>query len=401
MNSSDLLIVGAGIVGLSAAYRFTQTHPDLKVCVIEKERDVALHQTGRNSGVIHSGIYYRPGSLKAKTCLAGRRKLIDFCDQFSVPYETCGKVIVAVENLELPRLQALYERGLGNGVSCSFFSPEELKEREPHVTGMRALFVPDAGIVDYAQVCRALKEDLVRKGHTVLLETSFGSMKRHHGELVVLTNQGEIRSKVMLNCAGLYSDRIARSCDQAVEAKIIPFRGEYYKFLDGAPSLCRHLIYPVPDPDFPFLGVHFTRMIDGTVECGPNAVFAFAREGYSNRTIDIGELFESCTYPGFLRLAKKHWRMGLEELRRSFSKGLFVEALQRLIPDTRAEYLMAAPSGVRAQALSRQGALLDDFAIEESACAVHVINAPSPAATASFEIAEELVKKISLKLDRD
>ncbi len=348
-HRADVAIVGGGIVGLATAWQLTRRYPGKRVIVLEKEAEVAHHQTGHNSGVLHSGIYYKPGSLRAINCREGKLAMQEFCEQEGLPYDVCGKVIVAVEEAELPALERIYERGQANGVKCEMIDAGRLKELEPHAAGVRAIHVPEAGIVDYKEVCRRLAEKLKEAGGEILLHSKVRGMPQHNGRVVLETTQGDCEADYVVNCTGLYSDRVTKLSGQKVNAKIVPFRGEYYELLPEAEHLCRNLIYPVPDPSFPFLGVHFTRMIHGGVECGPNAVLAFAREGYKKTDINLRDLFESLTYPGFLRLAKKHWRMGLYEQWRSFSKGAFVKALQRLIPEIRGEHLKPAPAGVRAQ----------------------------------------------------
>ncbi len=394
-HRADVAIIGGGIVGLATAWQLTRQYPGKRVIVLEKEAEVAHHQTGHNSGVLHSGIYYKPGSLRAINCREGKVAMQQFCEQEGLPYDVCGKVIVAVEEAELPALERIYERGQANGVKCDLVDADRLKELEPHAAGVRAIHVPEAGIVDYKEVCRRLAEKLKEADGEILLHSKVRSMPEHNGRVLLETTQGDCEADYAVNCTGLYSDRVTKLSGQNVNAKIVPFRGEYYELVPEAEHLCRNLIYPVPDPSFPFLGVHFTRMIHGGVECGPNAVLAFAREGYKKTDINLRDLFESLTYPGFLRLAIKHWKMGLYEQWRSFSKGAFVKALQRLIPEIRREHLKTAPAGVRAQALNREGSLVDDFLIVESDRIINVCNAPSPAATASLNIGRLIVEKLA------
>lgn len=394
-HRADVAIVGGGIVGLATAWQLTRQYPEKRVLVLEKEADLAHHQTGHNSGVLHSGIYYKPGSLKAINCREGKLAMQTFCEEEGLPYDICGKVIVAVEESELPALEKIYERGQANGVKCEMIDVPRLRELEPHAAGIKAIHVPESGIVDYKQVCQRLGEKIQEAGGEIKLSCKVRGMPQHNGRVVLESTQGDFEADYVVNCAGLHSDRVTKLSGQAVEAKIVPFRGEYYELRPEAEYLCRNLIYPVPDPKFPFLGVHFTRMIHGGIECGPNAVLAFAREGYKKTDINLGDLFESLTYPGFLRLAAKHWKMGLGEQWRSFSKGAFVKALQRLMPDIRKEHLHAAPAGVRAQALSPEGSLVDDFWIVESERVVNVCNAPSPAATASLNIGRLIVEKLA------
>lgn len=397
-NVADLVVIGGGIVGLATAYRFTQRHPDRQVIVLEKEPQVAAHQTGNNSGVLHSGIYYKPGSLKAENCRNGKLAMEEFCGEHDIDYDICGKVIVAVAESEIPALERIYERGQANGVSCSLIEKERLAEIEPHSAGIRAIHVPEAGIVNYRQVCEKLSELIEAQGQRIVFGAKVKGLRRSDGHTVVETTAGAFETRQAVNCAGLYCDHIARAGGARPEAKIVPFRGEYYELRPESHHLCKHLIYPVPDPSFPFLGVHFTRMIQGGVECGPNAVLAFAREGYRKSNIHLGELAESLTYPGFLRLALKYWKTGMGEMWRSFSKAAFVRALQRLMPEIKAEDMHPAPAGVRAQALTRAGALVDDFLIQDHEQTVHVLNAPSPGATASLNIGNHVVDQLDQQL---
>ncbi len=391
----SVIIIGGGIVGLATALHLQRTNPDLRLSILEKEPDLGQHQTGHNSGVLHTGIYYKPGSLKAKTCTAGRLAMIDFCAQHGIRHEVCGKVVVAVAPDELPRLHKLHERAKANGVTCALIPPERLAELEPHAKGVEALHVPEAGIADYPGVVRKMAELLRAAGASIHTDTRVRGLREGSQEVLLQTTRGEMQADQVINCAGLHSDRVAGYGGKRPAAKIIPFRGEYYKLTPGSPELCRNLIYPVPDPAFPFLGVHFTRMVNGEVEAGPNAVLAFAREGYSKLKINPRDLLESLTYPGFLRLASKYWRVGAGEMWRSVSKKAFVHALQRLVPAVRPEHLEAAPAGVRAQAISRDGAMVDDFLIERSERIVHVCNAPSPAATASLMIGQTIAADLS------
>jgi (S)-2-hydroxyglutarate dehydrogenase len=396
-HRADVAIIGGGIIGLASAWQLTRRHPGKTVLILEKEADLAHHQTGHNSGVLHSGIYYKPGSLKAINCREGKLAMQAFCKEEGLPYDVCGKVIVAVDESELLALERIYERGQANGVQCEIIDQPRLKELEPHAAGIKAIHVPEAGIVDYKQVCQRLAEKIQSAGGEIVTLCKVRGMPRHNGRVVLETTQGDFEADYVINCAGLHSDRVTRLSGQPVEAKIVPFRGEYYELLPEAEHLCRNLIYPVPDPKFPFLGVHFTRMIHGGIECGPNAVLAFAREGYKKTDINLRDLFESLTYPGFLRMAMKHWRMGLGEQWRSISKGAFVKALQRLMPEIKKEHLRPAPAGVRAQALNREGSLVDDFVIAESERVLNVCNAPSPAATASLNIGRLIVEKLATR----
>lgn len=394
----DVAIVGAGIVGLATAYHLTEAYPALSVVILEKEAAVAMHQTGRNSGVIHSGIYYRPGSLKARNCREGKRALTAFCDREGVPYEMCGKVIVAVGEEERPGLHAILKRGRENGISCELIGPERLKELEPHAVGVEAIHVPEAGIADYKGIACRLAEIVEERGHAVKTNAEVVGMDVRPKVVILHTAAGDVEARHVVSCAGLYADRVAELSGDDPQMQIVPFRGEYYELKPQARHLCNDLIYPVPDPAFPFLGVHFTRMIDGRIECGPNAVLAFAREGYTFGTVNARELAETLVYPGFRRLARRHWRMELYEIWRSLSKRAFVRTLQRLIPEVTAHDLVDAPSGVRAQAVLPNGDLADDFVITASGRVLNVCNAPSPAATSCLKIGEEIVGRLSPQL---
>ena len=395
MTSNEIIIIGGGIVGLATAYSLCRRYPDRHITILEKEAQLAAHQTGRNSGVLHSGIYYKPNSLKAVNCRTGKQMMEDFCEREGIPFEICGKVIVATDESEIPAMEMLYERGQANGVQCELIGRERLLELEPHVlNGIKAIHVPEAGIVDYVQVCTRLADILREHGHTILTGARVTSIVEESDSVTAVTTVGDFRASYLVNCAGLQSDRVTKMSAGSAPAQIIPFRGEYFELKPEAQHLCKALIYPVPDPGFPFLGVHFTRMITGGVECGPNAVLAFAREGYHLTDINGRELWETLTYPGFRKLAGRYWKTGMGEMWRSASKRAFVKALQRLVPEIRAEHLEPAPAGIRAQALAPDGALLDDFAFQESSRIVNVINAPSPAATSSLSIAESVVDKL-------
>ncbi len=399
MKKADVIIVGAGIVGLATAYSLVKKNPGLKVIILEKENSLAKHQTGHNSGVLHSGIYYKPGSLKAKNCREGKLAMEQFCCENEIDYDICGKVIVAVEKKELPAMENIYKRGRDNGISCELIDQKRLNELEPHASGVGAIHVPEAGIVNYRQVCEKLAKIIVEKESEIFTGSKVTSIKSQSNSVIVEATQinQPIEGKWLINCAGLYSDKVT-SLTQNPDVKIIPFRGEYFELKTEAHHLCKNLIYPVPDPNFPFLGVHFTHMIDGTVECGPNAVLAGAREGYKKTDINFGELMETITYPAFWKIALKYWQTGLGEMHRSISKSAFVKALQRLVPDIRAEHLEEAPAGIRAQALSPDGKLVDDFLIQQNGRVVNVCNAPSPAATASLNIGRLIVEQyISLE----
>lgn len=394
MRHFDVAIIGGGIVGLATAWQLSQSRPELKSIILEKESNLGEHQTGHNSGVLHSGIYYKPGSLKAVNCRLGKLAMEKFCREQEIAHEICGKVIVALNADELPELQKIYERGIANGVSCEMISAERLRELEPHAAGIKAIHVPEAGIVNYRQVCDRLGRMLQDLGNEILTGACVTKVRQASPVSTIITTKGEFNATLVVNCAGLHSDRVTKLSGDRPPAKIVPFRGEYFELKPEAEYLCRNLIYPVPNPSFPFLGVHFTRMIGGGIECGPNAVLALAREGYSKTSINLRDLTESLTYPGFLKLAARHWRMGIGEIWRSFSKKAFVRALQRLMPEIRAEHLVPAPSGVRAQAVLPDGSLVDDFLIVEGQHVIHVNNAPSPAATASLNIGRLITEKI-------
>ena len=388
----DFAIIGGGIVGLATAWQLTQLKPGVKLAVLEKESMLAFHQTGRNSGVIHSGIYYKPGSLRARNCRAGKAALEAFCDEHGVAWQRTGKVIVATHTHQLPQLQMIFERGQQNGVECTVIGIDRLKELEPHCTGISAIHVPESGIVDYPGMCQKLGSLLLAANAEIHLNCQVISINQQTDFVRLHTSKGDIEASQVINCGGLYSDRIARQSGQKMRERIVPFRGEYFELKPEAHHLCRTLIYPVPDPRFPFLGVHFTRMIHGGVECGPNAVFALAREGYNWRTINLRDVFESITYPGFLKLVASNWKTGLGEVWRSLSKAAFVKALQQLVPEIRAEHLESAPAGVRAQALGLDGKLLDDFVILRHERVINVCNAPSPAATAALNIGRHIAE---------
>jgi (S)-2-hydroxyglutarate dehydrogenase len=398
MPSTDVLIIGGGIVGLATAYNLLQAKPGLSVVLLEKEAKLAQHQTGHNSGVLHSGIYYKPGSLKAKNCLTGRKAMLDFCTREGIDFKICGKVIVAVGPEELPRIDALYERSKAHGLPCELIGPERLHEIEPHAAGLKALHLPSTGIVDYRAVCVRLGELDAKLGAQVLTRAAVSGLRESSNDVVVQSAAGDFTARYVINCAGLHSDRLVRMGGGQSPARIVPFRGEFFRLKPEAEHLCRALIYPLPDPQFPFLGVHFTRTAWGDVECGPNAVLAFAREGYRKRDINLGDLFESLTYPGFIKLAFKYWRMGAGEMWRSYNKAAFVKALQRMMPEITADDLVSAPAGVRAQAVGPDGSMVDDFTFAETPRIIHVVNAPSPAATASLSIGQSIVEKLASRL---
>jgi L-2-hydroxyglutarate oxidase LhgO len=388
----NLIVIGAGIVGLAVALEACRRFPALRILVLEKEPQVAQHQTGHNSGVIHSGIYYKPGSLKACLCVAGAKAMVEFCAEHAIPHEVCGKVIVATTAEELPPLEELRRRAGANGLSgVREIGPEELREYEPNARGVRALFVPSTGITNFAQVCRKYAELIRQSDGTVLTDARAEAIVRSDNEVTIETPRGAFSASAAINCAGLYSDRIARMAGDDPGLMIVPFRGEYYDLLPERASLVRSLIYPVPDPRFPFLGVHFTRRITGTVDTGPNAVLALRREGYKRTEISLSDLFSYLAFPGFWRMSAKNWRYGVSEYHRSLSKQAFVRALQTLVPDVRSNDLVAGGSGVRAQALKPDGTLVDDFHFVPSRNMLHVLNVPSPAATASLTIAKTII----------
>lgn len=391
---SDAIVVGAGIVGLATARALAVRHR-LAVTVLEKEPEVARHQTGHNSGVVHSGLYYRPGSAKAALSAAGREALYRYCAERGIPHERCGKLVVATSPEEVARLDALAERGRANGLGglCRL-SPGEMREREPHVAGLAGLLVPETGIVDFRAVCRAFAADLGAAGGSVRFGAPCRRVRTGSSEVVVETPAGAFRASALVNCAGLQSDRVARLAGERPAVRIVPFRGDYYLLHPERRGLVRHLIYPVPDPELPFLGVHFTRRVDGSVEAGPNAVLAWKREGYGRASFSLGDSLETLAFPGLWRMAGGYLRIGWEEYRRAWSRRLFVRSLQRLVPEIGEGDVVRGGSGVRAQALDRSGRLLDDFHLLAGERALHVLNAPSPAATASLAIGEEVAARV-------
>jgi (S)-2-hydroxyglutarate dehydrogenase len=400
VDKAKVLIIGGGIVGLATALRILQARPDTRLTLIEKESSIAQHQTGHNSGVIHSGLYYKPGSLKALNCHTGYQQMLDFCREHSIPHEICGKIVVATTPAELLGLDELHRRGLANGLTgLQFLQPEEIREKEPHCVGLRGLFVPQTGIVDYSIVAIKYAELLTEMGADIVLGKTVVDIKRKGKQLQVIGPTCTWTGQVVVVCSGLHSDRLARKSEPNLPLRILPFRGEYYKFTASAPKLVNHLIYPVPDPAFPFLGVHFTRMVGGGVECGPNAVFALGREAYKKTDINLYDLWESLAWPGFRTVATKYWRTGLGEYHRSFSKKAFVKALQKLIPEIQAQHLEPGGAGIRAQACDRQGNLLDDFDIRKDGNIIHVCNAPSPAATASLAIGKTISDHVLARLN--
>jgi L-2-hydroxyglutarate oxidase len=397
MQQAAVAIIGGGILGLTTAYHLTQRFPERRIVLLEKEASLAQHQTGHNSGVLHSGIYYKPGSLKALNCREGKQAMEAFCAAEGIDYEICGKVIVATNAAELPALERIYERGQANGVRCAILDKEHLHELEPAAAGIKAIHVPESGIVNYRQVCQRLAARIEERGGHIVTNAQVTAIHHHAGEVAVESSAGEVTAQYVVNCAGLHSDRVTAMSGQKPAVKIVPFRGEYYTVKPHAQHLCRNLIYPVPDPSFPFLGVHFTRMIEGGVECGPNAVLAFAREGYTKADINVMDLLDTLTYSGFLKLAAKYWQTGLGEMWRSFSKAAFVRALQHLVPAVQEDDLEPAPAGIRAQAIAPDGSMVDDFLIQETDRMVNVCNAPSPAATASLNIGRLIVDKLATR----
>ena len=390
----DFAIVGGGIVGLSTGMAIYERFPNAKVVVIEKEPAVAQHQTGHNSGVIHSGIYYKPGSFKARFARQGSQSMREFCQKYRIKHDICGKVIVATKPEELPLLENLYQRGLENELTIQKITPDQLKEIEPHVNGLAAIRVPMAGIVNYRQVSEKFAEIIKENGGEIRLNTKVEKIHEELNLVTIETNRGTITANMVINCAGLHSDRVAEAAGYKTDMKIVPFRGEYFKLKPEKRYLVKHLIYPVPNPKFPFLGVHFTRMISGEVDAGPNAVLSFKREGYKKTDFNAKDLTEVLTYGGFWKLAGKFMKEGLEEYVRSFSKKQFTKSLQELIPEIQEDDLIPAPAGVRAQALKYDGNMVDDFHIIMGKQSIHVCNAPSPAATASIEIGKEVVRRI-------
>ena len=399
-RETDLLIIGAGIVGLATALEATRRFPKIRPLVVDKEPRVAAHQTGHNSGVIHSGIYYKTGSLKARNCVAGAASMKRFCQEQGITYEECGKLVVATSEEEVPRLIALHERGKANGVpGLRTMERDEFREIEPHCVGLRALHVPSTGIVDYTVVAQKYAELVQQAGGEIVLGAKVVGLRDADGNNIVETSTRTFRARYLINCAGLYSDAITRMAGLETNLEIVPFRGEYYEVRLERRHLIRNLIYPVPDPRFPFLGVHFTRRVNGSVEAGPNALLAFRREGYTGAAPDLNEAVETLRYPGFWKMARKYWRMGMAEQYRSWVKPAFTKALQKMVPELQESDLTAGGSGVRAQAVDANGNLLDDFHFVHSGRMIHVCNVPSPAATASLEIGREIVDMMTRRFD--
>jgi L-2-hydroxyglutarate oxidase LhgO len=396
MKQWDVVIIGAGILGLSTALQLLNEHPHLQIAILEKEAAVARHQTGHNSGVIHSGIYYKPGSLKAQNCISGIKQLLEFCDKHEIRYDLCGKVIVATSPEELPRLEELERRGKANGVEgLEMIGPERLKEIEPAAAGIKALYSPKTGIIDYVKVAQTYASEFQRLGGVLLTSQCVKSIgKTKEGLHVIQTDHQAFVARMLINCAGFYADRIAHLTEKEVTPKqIIPFRGEYYELVPEKRSLIKGLIYPVPDPKFPFLGVHLSRTIEGFVEAGPNAVLALSREGYTKNAISLKDSWDILTYKGFWRMAARYWRVGLYELYRSYSKKAFLRSLQKLVPELQGQDLVPTQSGVRSQVITKEGKMVDDFLLVEKPGIIHVLNAPSPAATASLAIGSYIASR--------
>ena len=391
MQIYDIVIIGGGIVGLSTAMKMSQKYPDLKIAVIEKEDDFALHQTGHNSGVIHAGIYYKPGSQKGNFCYAGSKELRKYCDFKGIEYELCGKLIVATNTKELEMLKELHSRGLANGVDgLRMIDKDEIKEIEPYASGLGALHSPNTGIVDYRLVAKSYAEDAGKQGVDLYTSCQFIGYKLINGKTYLNTTQGDFQTEWTINCGGLYADKIAGKMDVDSDTRIIPFRGEFYSITPEKSSMIKGLIYPVPQPELPFLGVHFTKRVDGTIEAGPNAVLAFAREGYRKTDVNMIDLVEYLRFSGFWRMSATHWKTGIGEQWRSLFKKVFAKSLQKLVPDIKEEDLCNPSAGVRAQAVSFRGEIVQDFKILPGPKSIHVLNAPSPAATASLIIGEEI-----------
>jgi L-2-hydroxyglutarate oxidase LhgO len=387
----DVIVIGAGIIGLSSAMEISRRHPGRRILILDKEARPGVHQSGHNSGVIHAGLYYRPGSLKAETCTEGARSMVAFAEEHGIDFEICGKMVVATDAEEIPRLEELHRRGAANGIQgIKELGPEQIRDIEPHVKGVKALWVPSTGIIDFPAVVRAYARIVSERGQEIRLGAEVTGIVRQGGEITVETTAGDFAGKFLVNCAGLHADRIARLAGGDIPLRIIPFRGEYYELRPERRGLVQGLIYPVPDPAFPFLGVHFTRRVGGEVEAGPNAVLAFMREGYTKTKFDPGDMLDTLTYSGFWHMSRKYWRIGVGEMVRSLSKSAFTRALQKLMPEIQESDLIPGGAGVRAQAVDTEGKLLDDFAIIHTEGAIHVCNAPSPGATASLMIGRRI-----------
>ena len=398
-SSKRVAIIGGGIVGLATAHQLGRSFPALRITVLEKEAEVGRHQTGNNSGVLHAGLYYKPGSSKARLAVSGIREMIAFCREHGVAHEVCGKLVVAVDETELPRLRDLHERGRQNGLEgLKLLQPEQMREIEPHVGGIAALQVPQEGIVDYPKVCEVLQREIEKAGGKVVTKAKVTALRGQSTGWVVKTVAEDFEADFIVNCAGLHCDRVSELAGEKREVRIVPFRGEYYKIKPERQFLVRNLIYPVPDPVFPFLGVHFTRLIHGGIEAGPNAVLAFSREGYRMTDVSLRDLFDAATFPGLWRFLLRHKRMSWQEFRRSMSKRLFCDSLRRLVPEIHEEDLETGGAGVRAQAMSPDGTLVQDFAFVNGRKALHVLNAPSPAATASLAIGQAVTNLIAKEI---
>ena len=397
---NDIAIIGGGIVGLATGLKIKQAKPNLKVTIVEKEKEISKHQTGNNSGVIHSGLYYKPGSLKAINCARGYNELIEFAETHEIPYELCGKIVVATNKSQLPAMEILYQRGIKNGLEGIRRIPkDELKEFEPYVNGVGGIHVPQTGIINYKNVAQAYATEFEKLGGEIILSFPVKSIERRSKSVFIQAKKQHLDTRMVINCAGLYSDKIATMTGASHDVRIIPFRGEYFKIKPSKEYLVKNLIYPVPDPSFPFLGVHFTRMKDGGIEAGPNAVLALRREGYTKSSIHLKELYESLSWPGFRKVALKYWKTGMGEFYRSFSKSAFTKALQILLPDIQEDDLIAGGAGVRAQACDSKGGLIDDFLIVENDISINVLNAPSPAATSSLSIGNTIAEKVFSRID--
>jgi len=397
----DIAVIGGGIVGLATANALLTARPGLKLVLLEAEDRFAAHQTGHNSGVIHSGLYYKPGSLKARYCVEGRDAMYRFCAEYGIAHERCGKIVVATDESEFPRLEELHRRGAANGLtSIRWLTAEQIREYEPHASGLRGLHVPETGIVDYKAVASRLARLAQDRGCSLKVASRVVGFRGLNNQIVLETDADEVRCKALVNCGGLQSDRVARLCGVDPGVRIVPFRGEYYELIPNRQSLVKNLIYPVPDPSFPFLGVHFTRMIGGGVEAGPNAVLAFKREGYRKTDFKLTDLADTLGYAGFWKMARRNWQTGMGEMWRSFSKNAFVKALQRLRPELRPEDVTPGGSGVRAQAMDPSGKLLDDFHVVRAPRMIHVLNAPSPAATSSLTIGAAIAEMATAHFGR-
>ncbi|HZV69713.1 MAG TPA: L-2-hydroxyglutarate oxidase [Saprospiraceae bacterium] len=395
----DVAIIGGGIVGLASAYKILEKHPGISLIVLEKETNVATHQTDRNSGVIHSGIYYKPGSAKALNCVKGAAMLVEFCKDHQIPYDLCGKVIAAVNEKELPVLEGIFKRGLQNGLNgIKMIDAATVKQIEPHCFALSGIWVPQAGIIDYRVVAERLKQLILQKGGEVVTGFKVERIKEDEDGITIASSKHEIKSRIAVGCAGLYSDHLALMAGLKPPHQIVPFRGEFYSLVPEAEKLVKGLIYPVPDINFPFLGVHLTKRISGGIEAGPNAVLAFRREGYRHMDIHAGELMEALSYKGFQRLALKHWRKGLDEMARSFSARAFLKSLQKLVPELRLEDIKRSRTGVRAQALDKEGNMIDDYVVLRQERMIHICNAPSPAATSCLSIGEYIAGLADEKL---